>query len=192
MGFSLLSKAFVRLGKGHLEWGVRKRGPVRLGRGVIVGRYSELLAEGGPEASITIGSNSRLGSHVLCQSFGGSIVLGKNVSVNEYSILYGHGGLKIGDNCLIAAHAIFAPATHIFDKTSVPIREQGQTCLGIVLEEDVWVGARVTVLDGITIGKGSVIGAGSVVTKSIPPEYRRWHSCAGDPAKEFEFLVCRK
>jgi maltose O-acetyltransferase len=49
----------------------------------------------------------------------------------------------------------------------------------IILEENVWLGARVIVLRGVTIGKGSVIGAGSVVTKDIPPGVL----AAGSPAR---------
>ena len=48
-------------------------------------------------------------------------------------------------------------------------QQQAESRLGIVIEDDVWVGAGVRVMDGVRIGRGSVIGAGAVVTKSIPP-----------------------
>lgn len=49
----------------------------------------------------------------------------------------------------------------------------------VVIEDDVWIGLRVTILPGVTIGKGSVIGASAVVTKSVPP----YSVVAGNPAK---------
>jgi len=83
-------------------------------------------------------------------------------------VLYGHGGLEIGNNCLIAAHVVFVPENHRFDQSDLLIREQGVIQKGICIEDDVWVATRVVVLDGVTIGRGAVIGAGSVVTKDIP------------------------
>ena len=70
---------------------------------------------------------------------------------------------------MIAAHTTVIPSNHIFASCDLPIREQGLTCKGIVIEDDVWIGTGVKILDGITIGKGSVIGAGTVLTKSIEP-----------------------
>jgi len=54
----------------------------------------------------------------------------------------------------------------------------------IILEDNVWLGARVIVLKGVTIGEGSVIGAGSVVTKDIPPR----SLAVGMPAKVIKTL----
>jgi len=57
---------------------------------------------------------------------------------------------------------------HNFRDSTRLIREQGVTYKGIVIEDDVWIGSKATIVDGVTIGQGAVIGAGSVVTKSIP------------------------
>lgn len=61
----------------------------------------------------------------------------------------------------------------------LPIREQGVTREGIIIEDDCWLGSGVKVLDGVTIGKGCVIGANSVVTKDIPP----YSVAVGAPAR---------
>jgi len=61
----------------------------------------------------------------------------------------------------------------------MPIINQGIISKGIKIEDDVWIGSNSTVLDGVTIGRGSVIGAGSVVTQDIPP----FSVALGVPAK---------
>jgi acetyltransferase-like isoleucine patch superfamily enzyme len=83
-------------------------------------------------------------------------------------MIYGTGGLKIGNDVRIATHVVITPAGHVFDKKDIPIRLQGVEMKGIVIEDDVWIGANATILDGVIIGRGCVIGAGSVVTKSLP------------------------
>jgi len=68
---------------------------------------------------------------------------------------------------------------HIYKDPKTPIRLQEIRAIGIIIEDDVWLGVGSTVLDGVTIGKGSVIGAGAVVTKDIPP----YSIAVGVPAK---------
>jgi len=118
---------------------------------------------------VTMGAGVTLRRGVVIKPYGGFVTLGSNVSVNEYCILYGHGGLTIGDNVRIATHTVIVPANHVFASVEVPIYRQGLTRYGITIRDDVWIGAGVKVLDGVTIGKGSVIGAGAVVTHDIPP-----------------------
>ena len=57
---------------------------------------------------------------------------------------------------------------HIFSDTACSIKSQGVQKIGITVEDDCWIGSNVTILDGVTIGKGSVVGAGTLVTKDIP------------------------
>ena len=117
--------------------------------------------------SITIGKKCELLNGVLLMTYGGTIEIGNNCSINPYSIIYGHGNLKIGNNVLIAAHTVIIPANHIFSDPSNSINSQGLTKLGIVIEDDVWIGAGCKILDGVTIGRGSVIAAGAVVNKDV-------------------------
>lgn len=118
--------------------------------------------------SIEIGKNCWILDHAMLLSYGGKIKIGDNCSVNPYTILYGHGGLTIGNSVRIAAHTVIIPSNHKFQDKSLPIYKQGHSMKGIIIEDDVWIGANCTILDGVILGKGSVIGAGSVVTKSIP------------------------
>lgn len=117
---------------------------------------------------IVIGSENEILNGCLLMTYGGSIAIGNNCSINPYTVLYGHGkGLVIGDNVLIAGHCLIIPANHVFSRTDIPINTQGTESKGIVINDDVWIGAGCQVLDGVTIGKGAIIAAGSVVNKSV-------------------------
>ena len=88
--------------------------------------------------------------------------------------------IKFGKHVLLAANCYIGGAQHQFDRLDVPIMRQGyESRGGVVIEDDVWLGANVIILDGVTVGTGSVIGAGSVVTKDIPP----YSIAVGVPAK---------
>jgi galactoside O-acetyltransferase len=88
--------------------------------------------------------------------------------------------ITIGKNCMIATRCVLMPYQHGHTDPQRPMREQNLTSRGdIVIEDDVWLGAQVCVMDGVTIGQGAIIGAGAVVTKDVPP-----HSLAvGVPAR---------
>jgi acetyltransferase-like isoleucine patch superfamily enzyme len=79
------------------------------------------------------------------------------------------GGITIGSHVQIGQCVNFHAENHCFDNPSQLISEQGVSYEGIVIEDDVWISSKATILDGVTIGKGAVIGAGAVVTHSIPP-----------------------
>lgn len=144
-----------------------------LGRPIYVDWLARIWARGTLRivggGSIRIGRGSQIHDYAMLLTYGGDIRLGSNCTVNPFCVLYGHGGLTIGNGVRIAAHSVFIPANHNFDDVSKPIWQQAETRIGIVIEDDVWIGAGVRVMDGVRIGSGSVIGAGAVVTKSIPP-----------------------
>ncbi len=132
--------------------------------------------------SITIGERSELLQGVMIMTYGGTIEIGSVCSINPYTILYGHGNLKIGNNVLIAAHTVIIPANHVFTDVTIPINLQGLTTKGITIEDDVWIGTGCKILDGVTIGKGAVIAAGAVVNKDVQP----YTIVGGVPAKELK------
>ena len=78
------------------------------------------------------------------------------------------GGVNIGNYVAIANGATIISETHNFSETDKFIKDQGITKKPISIEDDVWLGSKVTILGNTRIGKGAVIGAGSVVTKDIP------------------------
>jgi acetyltransferase-like isoleucine patch superfamily enzyme len=117
--------------------------------------------------SVTIGRDSCVMMGAIVASYGGQITIGNNVSLNPYCVVYGHGGLRIGDNTRIAAHTVIVPANHIFHDPDIPIFAQGISTQGIDIGDDVWIGSGVRILDGVTIGNGAVIASGAVVTKDV-------------------------
>lgn len=80
---------------------------------------------------------------------------------------------------MIAPNCMLAGGNHNFDDISKPMREQGDNSKGIIIEDDVWVGANCIILDGVCIRRGSIIGAGSVVTKNI----EKFSIAVGNPCK---------
>jgi acetyltransferase-like isoleucine patch superfamily enzyme len=64
---------------------------------------------------------------------------------------------------------VIAPSNHVFSDRHKRIHEQGESRQGIVIEDDVWIGAGARILDGVVIREGTVVGAGAVVTKSTEP-----------------------
>ena len=128
--------------------------------------------------TIKIGSATEVMHGVVILTYGGNVTIGNNCSINPYAILYGHGDLIIGNNVLIAGGSMLIPNNHVFKDRQQPIVSQGSTCIGIKIEDDVWIGHACSILDGVTIGRGSIVGAGSVVNKDVPP----YSVVAGVPA----------
>lgn len=108
-----------------------------------------------------------------------NITIKKDTFIGSDVCITGPGDIVVGERCLIAAHCGIYANNHRFHNIEEPITAQGISRKGIVIEDDCWLGHAVTVLDGVTIGKGSVIGAGAVVTKDIPP----YSVAVGVPAK---------
>jgi acetyltransferase-like isoleucine patch superfamily enzyme len=119
--------------------------------------------------TITLGARCRVRQNVIIQCFGRNIAIGDRVSINPFSVLYGHGGLTIGSDVMIGTHVVIVPANHGFSDMQRPMREQPETQLGIRIEDDVWIGTGARILDGVTIGTGSIIAAGAVVTDDVLP-----------------------
>jgi acetyltransferase-like isoleucine patch superfamily enzyme len=133
--------------------------------------------------SIKIGKRCDVLQGVIMLTYGGTIEIGDDCSFNPYCVIYGHGGLKIGNKVRIATHTVIIPANHSFNNTDVPIMEQPESRKGIVIGDDVWIGNGVRILDGVNIGNGVVIAAGAVVTKNIPD----YAVVAGVPAKIIKY-----
>jgi acetyltransferase-like isoleucine patch superfamily enzyme len=91
----------------------------------------------------------------------------------------GGGGIRIGKNVLIGQSVNMHSESHNFGDGTTPIREQGISFKGITIEDDVWIGSKATILDGVVIGVGAIVGAGAVVTSSIP----QYSIAVGVPAK---------
>ncbi len=115
----------------------------------------------------------------MLMTYGGDIRLGDNCSVNPFAIVYGHGGVRIGNGVRIAAHSVIIPANHTSATDGESLHLAPISSRGIEIEENVWLGAGSRILDGVRIGENAVVGAGSVVTKPVP----RNATVAGVPAR---------
>ena len=132
--------------------------------GTKVHIYRGCIVEVGPGAGVFVGDDTHIQANCNLKGFGGNLRIGR--------------GVQIAPGCT------FSPYEHRFDDPDQPIREQGIRHRGdIVLEDDVWLGTGVRVLDGVRIGRGAVIGAGAVVTRSVPANA----IVAGVPAKVIRF-----
>jgi acetyltransferase-like isoleucine patch superfamily enzyme len=98
---------------------------------------------------------------------GPSIILGDNVFVGRWTEFNICERIEIGNDCLIASGCKFIDGNHGMD-ISTTMNTQPLTTSPIQLENNVWLGANVIVLKGVTIGEGAIVAAGAVVTKSIP------------------------
>jgi len=133
---------------------------------------------------------------LVCKQFFHSS--GRNVNV-EHGAYFGSGRLveigdnsgigvdchvpaniRIGNNVMMGPEVLIIGRNHRFNDVGIPMRLQGyEDALPVVIEDDVWLGARVIILSGIRIGGGAVIGAGAVVAKDVPP----FAICVGNPAR---------
>jgi len=157
----LLGRSGIRLGQGTTVY----PGAIIACSRLEYGDSEEML----PEGTVTIGDNCSISYGSILVTYGGSITIGNEVSLNPGVMIHGNGGVKIGNYVRIAAQTSIIAGNHRFDQREIPIKNQGMKCLGIVIEDDVWIGAGVRILDGVTISRGAIIGAGAVVTKSVPP-----------------------
>lgn len=126
-------------------------------------------------------------SFVKIKPVGGSgdIYIGINSYINSGVVIYSGNGVRIGSNVLIAANCTLAPVNHQVRLRDKTIRDQGfmPSRGGIVIEDDVWIGANSVLLDGAILRKGSVVGANSIVKGEIEP----YSVNVGNPLKVVRF-----
>jgi acetyltransferase-like isoleucine patch superfamily enzyme len=145
--------------------------------------HLKLTPLGTKYGSIKINENCELSRGTVIKTYGGDVRLQKNVFVGEYVIMYGHGGITIGDNTLIAMQTCIVSSNHTIPGIDELIRSKGDVLLPVNIGSDVWIGAGCKILGGITIGNGCVIGAGTIVNKDLPP----YSISAGNPAKVIKY-----
>ena len=180
-------RMFKRCGKGTV-FGVgvvvRQPGKIVLGDAVVISEYS--ILDGRTETdspSLSLGDRTILSNNVILSCKNGSISLGKDVGINAQTVIQSTTGnaVTIGNDCVIGQRCLVIGGGN-YDisckqkliRTS-PVIDDG----GVCIDNNVWLGANVSVLGGVTMGQGSVAGAGAVVSRSIPP----FCICMGVPAR---------
>ena len=182
---SVLYKSILRTsGFAAIENSVRLRfaDHITLGHGSYIdqGAYLHACPNG-----ITIGPGTIVmhGAILHVYNFRGmphsGITIGRDSLVGEYSVIRGQGGVRIGDRVYTSPFTQIIAVNHVFDDPNRPFVEQGITAEGIVIEDDVWIGASAIITDGVRLGRGSIVAAGAVVTADVEP-----HTVVGGvPAK---------
>jgi acetyltransferase-like isoleucine patch superfamily enzyme len=116
-----------------------------------------------------IGSGVRMAPNVSLRS-GERVEIGARAHVGAYCSLWAGETSRIvlGEDALLGPE-VYITTSNYGTMPGQPIMTQPRTEADVVIGRDVWLGARVIVLPGVTVGDGCVVGAGSVVTRSLPP-----------------------
>lgn len=135
---------------------------------------------------ISIGHHSVIGSHSILatlsqyenQTFSPFIEIGDQVTLGEYNNLSAISGIRIGNGVLTGRWVTITDNSHgqtdTPDLNTIPSERPLVTKGPVIIEDNVWIGDKATILPGVRIGRGSIIGANAVVVKSVPP-----HSLVG-------------
>ncbi len=158
----------VALGRGVT---LRQPHRIRLGSRVIVDDYAVLDAKGTSAEGIDVGEGTVVNRGAVLSCKGGKIAVGAGCNIGQLSILHSESSIVLEEHCLLAAYCyLVAGGNHDFSRTDMPVILQPSISKGgIRLQHGVWLGADVTVMDGVTVGHDAVVGAKSLVTADIPP-----------------------
>lgn len=145
--------------------------------GLVVGRRVEFDG-----SRIALGNGVRLygDSYLAAGGTAGSIQVGAGSEIDRNTVLYGHGGIVIGERCAIASSVTIYSQTNQYRQRPLdPVMDQPIVFEAVSVGAGVWIGAGATILPGVALGEHSVIAAGSVVTSDVDP----WQVVAGVPAR---------
>ncbi|HEX3657648.1 MAG TPA: DapH/DapD/GlmU-related protein [Pirellulales bacterium] len=151
---------------------LRNRSYIRFGRGVTLGK--RVTIDGLSREGINLADGVSIGPYTIIEAtsvltkLGTGCWFGKGSSIGAFSYVGAGGPVRIGENVIMGVRISFHAENHRFDRADVPIRAQGVTSQGIVIEDDCWIGANVVFLDGAHVESGCVIAAGAVVRGNVP------------------------
>lgn len=100
---------------------------------------------------------------LLCRE---QIRIGSRVSIAGYLHVWGHGGVEVGDDVMIASHVAISSVTH---DPAAPRFNERNLLQPVTIGDNVWIGSHVFVGAGVTVGAGSILAAGAVVLDDVPP-----------------------
>lgn len=152
----------------YRRWKLARRG-LLLDRSCHIGRCISL----GPDdaaainGAIEIGPKCELNQGVELNPWGGSIRIARRVWLGPYVVIYGHGGVEIGESTLVSMHCAILSSNHAIPAMGTLIRDVPDELLPTKIGRDVWIGANAVILGGVTVGDGAIVAAGAVVTKDV-------------------------
>lgn len=162
---------------------LRHPGHIEIGEGTIIDDNVLLDAKGtSPGSRIIIGKHCFVGRNTILSCKGGVIRLADHANIGANCLIQSESLCDLGEGALLASYCyLVAGGNHGTDRVDIPpIQQASFSRGGIKLEAGVWLGARCTVIDGVTVGRDAVAGAGAVVTKNVGP----YDVVVGVPAKK--------
>lgn len=156
-------------------------------------RFNVLLGE----KYISVGEECYFGKDVQLtatdafegQIFTPSITIGNNCSIHDYAHVTAINCIRIGNNVRTGKNVLITDNAHgASDSTLLDIAPNHRPLYSkgpVIIEDNVWIGAKSSIMPGVTIGRGAIIGAGSVVTKDVPA----YALAAGNPARVIKIMT---
>jgi carbonic anhydrase/acetyltransferase-like protein (isoleucine patch superfamily) len=167
--FGMFSMATLRKGRAYVTGLIRGRLRLR----TVGGRGKGVRVNGGLVVSnngkISIGAGSVLRgiptSVELATGTGGSLSVGEAAIINSGASICAYGTMTIGDRVLIGPYVMINDTSFhdLYDRSVVP------EPLNVVIEDDVWIGAKASILPGVRIGRGAIVSAHSLVNRDVEP-----------------------
>ena len=150
---------------------IRHPGKIRIGDKTAIDDHVLLCARGvTAKGSLSIGNNSLLTRGSVIQVKHGNLSIGNHVVIGMHSHLIASGSISIGSNVMTGPMCYIGGSRHGILRNGTPMIDQDTTTRGpTIIEDDVWLGSSVSILDGVRISQGAVVGSGAVVTRDVPP-----------------------
>ncbi len=153
---------------------------ISIGDNTVIGDDVTLDAKGAQGDGIRIGNDVFIGKGTLFSMLEGSIEIDDGTSIGTYCRIGAMTNTRIGKKALLAAYVYIVGADHESSRTDIPVIDQPNYSKGgAEISDGVWLGTKVTVMDGVTIGRDSIVGAHSLVNSDIP----EFSIALGIPAK---------
>jgi acetyltransferase-like isoleucine patch superfamily enzyme len=159
---------------------IRHPGKISIDDNVIIDDYSVLDAKGSNNEGIIIGKDVMIGRNSVISCKDGNIIIGDSCNIAMNCFIQSAKNVTIGKNVLFSAYCyVIGGGDHKTERTDIPIIAQGQIVRGVIIQDNVLIGANVMIQDGVKRGRDCIVGTGAVVTKSI----NEFSVAAGVPAK---------
>jgi acetyltransferase-like isoleucine patch superfamily enzyme len=152
---------------------------IHIGDNVVIDDLCCLDAKGTDNKGLSIGNGVFIGRNTILSCKNGDIIIEDRANIGFNCEIFSASRVRVGKDILMAAYTYLVGGDHLYDRTDIPVLQQGRTARGIDVGDGAWLGAHVVVTDGSTIGRDAIIGAGAVVVGDIP----EFAIATGIPAK---------
>ncbi len=142
---------------------------IKIGDDTLIDDFCLLDAKGSDNIGIEMGKGVYIGRNSLVYCKGGNLFLEDRVNVGHRTLIFSSNELRIGAGTMLAADCCLMSGGNYDYRSEIKFADQtGATSKGpLLIGSNCWLGAKVVVMDGASIGEGSVIGAGAIVTEPI-------------------------